>query len=1200
MATPHDAPSRARACPAEEFELRLTQIKLAGFKSFVDPTSIATPGQLVGIVGPNGCGKSNVIDAVRWVLGESKASALRGESMQDVIFNGAGDRAPVGRASVELYFDNSQGRIGGQWGAYAELSIKRVLTRDGDSTYYINNIPVRRRDIHDLFLGTGLGPRAYAIIEQGMIARVIEARPEELRVFLEEAAGVSKYRERRRETESRIADTRENLSRVEDIRIELGAQLSRLEAQAKVAAEFRDMESRLKQAHHMLWFARQQDAVRGREKQSSEVASLVASFEALQADLRAAENRLEALRADHYAAGDLLHERQGAFYAANAEVTRLEQQLAFARESEGRLAQQVAQISEQIGAFTAQQQSLAEDTRSAEADLEHAIAQREVAAQEEAAALAALPALDATVNDTNAAMTQLQQRIAEFEQQTRVADTRRENSARVLAAIEQRRARLDAEAAELALPTTSQIDAVEEQLAQETADLAERGKALAELNDVVQSLQARQRSTSDAWQQSSSALADREARAQALYALQAKIGGGQDAATWTAAHQLEHARRLWQEIDIEPGWEDALEAVLRERLNAFELAALDKALHWGEGALPGRIAAYAVDALPVQAPEQASSSRANAQGAETLLAKVKSRRPAITRLLADWLHGVRCRDDLARALADRASLHEGELFVVPQGHAISAEGLSFFAPDTELHGVLARQRELLELDVAIKTARADTEAAAAMRSEVEAELQLRQQEYHGENMALSSQQRRCHDLELELLQLRQAAEAAERRHAQISDERNALTAEDAQERGALAAIDAELDHARGKLNEAMATRDAMRHTVNEAEVVRARGRERVRVAERAAQEAGFAERSSRERLAELARRREMLDGQLAQQQALLTERTAERQGIDWTPVEAALQAQLVARGGAEQALAAARDAQEQVGTALRTAEEARLAADQKIEPARGRIDDVRLKEQAARIAEEQYAAQLAEAHADVGVLPEQLKAWGRASALPAEIERLTQAITELGAVNLAALDELTQASERKAYLDAQAQDLTEAMTTLESAIRQIDRESRQLLQQTFDVVNANFGKLFPTLFGGGQARLLLTGEEILDAGVQVVAQPPGKRNTSIHLLSGGEKSLTAIALVFALFQINPAPFCLLDEVDAPLDDPNTDRFCALVRTMADATQFLFISHNKITMEMASQLVGITMPDPGVSRVVAVDIAEAMELAEAAP
>ena len=426
-----------------------------------------------------------------------------------------------------------------------------------------------------------------------------------------------------------------------------------------------------------------------------------------------------------------------------------------------------------------------------------------------------------------------------------------------------------------------------------------------------------------------------------------------------------------------------------------------------------------------------------------------------------------------------------------------------------------------------------------------------------------------------------------------------LAHEEATEREALAAVDAGLRTGRERLGAELASRDSARHVVNEAEVALARGRERVRVAERAAQEAGFEERSSRDRLAELARRRESLEAQLAQQQGLLTRVAAEREGIDWTPVEAALQGQLTVRAAAEQALAASRDRLEAIGTDLRAAEEARLAADQKLEPARAKIDEVRLKEQAAVLAEQQYAEQLAEAHADLAALPEQMKAWGRANTLPGEIERITQAIAELGAVNLAALDELTQASERKAYLDAQAQDLTEAMTTLESAIRQIDRESRQLLQQTFDLVNVNFGKLFPTLFGGGQARLLLTGEEILDSGVQVVAQPPGKRNSSIHLLSGGEKSLTAIALVFALFQINPAPFCLLDEVDAPLDDPNTDRFCALVRTMAEATQFLFISHNKITMEMANQLIGITMPDPGVSRVVAVDIAEALELAEAA-
>ncbi len=377
----------------------------------------------------------------------------------------------------------------------------------------------------------------------------------------------------------------------------------------------------------------------------------------------------------------------------------------------------------------------------------------------------------------------------------------------------------------------------------------------------------------------------------------------------------------------------------------------------------------------------------------------------------------------------------------------------------------------------------------------------------------------------------------------------------------------------------------------------ARGRERIRLAERAAQEAAFAERSARDHLANLERRREALVAQHAQQQHLLAQLTSERAAIDWTPVEEALQRQLAGRGEAEQALAAARDKLEGLGAELRTAEEARLEAEQKLEPARTRIADMRLKEQSAAMLEQQFAEQLAEAHADVATLPEALKAFGSKSGLPAEIERLQKAIEDLGAVNLAALDELSMAQERKQYLDAQATDLTEAMATLENAIRQIDKESRQLLQQTFDTVNQNFSKLFPALFGGGRAELLLTGEEILDSGVQVIAQPPGKRNTSIHLLSGGEKALTAISLVFALFQINPAPFCLLDEVDAPLDDPNTDRFCKMVRAMSAQTQFLFISHNKITMEMASQLVGITMPEPGVSRVVQVDISEALELAE---
>ncbi len=1168
--------------------LRLTQIKLSGFKSFVDPTGIGTPGQLVGFVGPNGCGKSNVIDAVRWVLGESKASALRGESMQDVIFNGAGDRKPVGRASVELNFDNSAGRIGGQWGSYTEISIKRVLTRDGDSSYYINNIPVRRRDIHDLFLGTGLGPRAYAIIEQGMISRVIEAKPEELRVFLEEAAGVSKYKERRKETEGRLSDTRENLSRVEDIRIELGNQLARLEQQAKVASEYRELEARLRQAQQLLWFAKQQDAARARERCTTEIAQLTVALEAVQAELRSTEARLETLRHDHYAAGDALHEKQGAFYAANSEVTRLEQQLAFARESENRVTQQVAQLTEAQGGLAAQEAALAGDRNTLEHALEEALVARESAAAEEQAAHAQLPALEQAVADATQASNELQQTIAMTEQGIRVAETRRESVARALLQFEQRGERVDAELAGLAAPVSSEIRIVEEQLAQEAAELRGKEASLSSLQQTVQLLQDEQRQASESWQQASRHLADLEARDSALSALQAKVGHGSDKDAWLERTGLVRAAQLWQAIDVERGWNDALEALLRERLEALELDTLDRALGWegGPDQPPIRLALYAP--APARHEPQA--------GGDTLLAKVRMKRPEVGRLVADALHGVRCRDTLQAALSDRGALALGESFVTPTGHIVTAQTVTLFKPDSELHGVLERQRELEELAVALDGTRMSVGEARAALETVEIELRDKQQAYHAEGLALASQQRRCHDLDLELMQLKQGAEAAEKRRAQLMQERADLETQQQAEQAQHGATGTQIADLQSRLHDELAKSEALRHARNETEVALAGGRERVRAAERASQEEGFAERSARDRLADLERRRETLVAQGVQQRSLLAQLTSERQSIDWTPVEEALQRQLTARGEAEQALASSRDRLEELGASLRGAEEERLTTEQKLEPARAKIQEMQLKEQAAQLAEQQFTEQLAEVHADVAKLPEALKAWGHPRGLPGEIERLNAAMTEVGPVNLAALDELAAAEERKGYLDRQAADLTEAMSTLESAIRQIDRESRELLQQTFDIVNGNFAKLFPALFGGGQAKLVLTGAEILDAGVQVFAQPPGKRNASIHLLSGGEKALTATALVFALFQLNPAPFCLMDEVDAPLDDANTGRFCDLLREMSAQTQFLFISHNKITMEMASQLIGITMPEPGVSRVVAVDIADAIELA----
>ncbi len=1168
--------------------MRLTHIKLAGFKTFVDPTIVSTPGQLVGIVGPNGCGKSNVIDAVRWVLGESKASALRGESMQDVIFNGAGERKPVARASVELHFDNSAGRIGGQWGQYTELSIKRVLTRDGDSTYYINNIPVRRRDIYDLFLGTGLGPRAYAIIEQGMISRVIEAKPEELRVFLEEAAGVSKYKERRRETENRLADTRDNLARIEDIRHELGNQLAHLESQAQVASQYRGFEAQFKQAQHLHWFSRQQDALRAQDRHQAETTKLAASLESIQADVRAIETEIEALREKHYAANDALHDQQGAFYAVSTEVSRLEQQLKFAQSNETRLAQQSEQINTLIAELTRQVANIGEEEQTLNREREEANAAYLAAQNEEQSAQQEIPAFEKALKEATQSLLAMQQALAQLEQNVRVAETQRENNTRAIERFRQHRERLENELAEMNGAGAVQVSDVEEQLAQETEALTQQTQTLAQTQENIEALHTQQQEAYEHWQQANQILNTQTAQHQALASLQAKTER-QDVQSWLNEHQLTEAARLWQKLDIEPGWEDALEAVLRDRLNALEYDDWHRVSEWL------RQDAASLPPLTIFTPRRENPAAVASPPPSALYHKLRFKDSHIAPLLADLLYGVHCCDNSDEALNKRHDLAPGTFLITREGHLFSAQSVTFFAADAELHGVLSRQRELSELDEHIAQAEAVASEARLTLDAAEEALHSAQQQIRDQQQAIASQQKRCHNLELELAQLRKEAEAQDARRQQLTHDCEELKQQEAQEIEQSEILAKTIADAQAKLHDEMAQRESLRHTRNEAEVALTRGREQLHQAERRVQETRFAERSLQDRLQELVRRRESNLAQKTQQQTLLEQLASEKQTVDFAEIETLLQQQLTLRSDAEKVLTEARESLERLTQELRVKEEARMSAEQNIEPARQRIEDMRLKVQASELQAQQFSEQLTEAEADLEALPEALKAWGRAS-LPNEIDRLQKAIAALGAVNMAALEELSAAEERKTYLDQQANDLTEAMETLENAIRQIDRESRELLKNTFDIVNENFSRLFPSLFGGGQAKLVLTGEEILDSGVQVFAQPPGKRNTSIHLLSGGEKALTATALVFALFQINPAPFCLLDEVDAPLDDSNTVRFCNLVREMSEKTQFLFITHNKITMEMATQLLGITMAEPGVSRTVSVDIAEAIEMA----
>ncbi|HEX2831182.1 MAG TPA: chromosome segregation protein SMC [Burkholderiales bacterium] len=1176
--------------------MRLTQINLAGFKSFVDPTKIPTPGQLVGIVGPNGCGKSNIIDAVRWVLGETSAKHLRGETMQDVLFNGSGQRKPVNRCSVELVFDNSLGKAAGQWSQYAEVSIKRVLQRDGDSSYYINNQHVRRRDIADIFLGTGLGARAYAIIEQGMISRVIEAKPEELRVFLEEAAGVSKYRERRRETELRLKDTRENLSRVEDIRQELDKQLVHLAEQAEVARKYHELQAELSTTQGLMWLTKRNEAASARARHGREIERLGVELEAETARLREAENRLETLRDEHYKASDTMHAAQGALYESNAEVARLEREIEHVRENRARVEHQVGTLRSQLAAAEGQlaaAQANLEDWRGQSAETE----ERAAAAEETLTAERdKLPLAEEAYRASNLRREELQRAVAQAEQALHVERTKLDHAARVLDQLTSREQRLREEQA--ALPAAD--EAALERIAEEARELEESLQSLrAQLADKeaeLPSLEAELRSRTEALDAASQRLTGVEARVQALRQLQDRIARGAELQGWLESRQLDSAPRLWQGIAIEPGWEDALESVLRERLNGIVLESVGRAVEWSSDTPPGKMTV-----IEGSAADEVRGS-IDPSGLAPLARYVTCRDPKLEAVVREWLHEVYVPEqdlDAEGTLALRSRLPAGAVLVTREGHVYTRHSVSFHAPDSELHGVLSRQREIEDLERELDRER---EAQSAAQDDVgiaEGAIEQHRSEVAELRESATEAQSRHHAMQMEAVRMNAEAQRLMQRAEQIAEELAEITEQIENETAAreeAAAHSAELEaqgaHAREELEAAL-------DLYQRAESVLRLQREELQRAQAAHQEAQYQARSAQARVTEIENQIGALTAQTGQLAETIAREEEALATLDETQWQEQLQSSLLTRGEREQALAQARDALEGFETQVKDLEQERLSAEQRLGPLRDRINDVRLKEQEARLTEEQYAQQLAEAGANEEELTNALEKGTRSRALIEEIARLNEEIKALGAVNLAALEELQTSTERKQYLDAQSADLTEALTTLEDAIRRIDRETRERLQQTFDDVNEHFSKMFPALFGGGNAKLVLTGEEILDGGVQVIAQPPGKKNSSIHLLSGGEKALTALSLVFSIFQLNPAPFCLLDEVDAPLDDYNTQRYVDLVAKMSATSQFLFISHNKITMEMANQLLGITMQEPGVSRVVAVDIEEAMKLTEEA-
>lgn len=1172
--------------------MRLTHIKLAGFKSFVDSTTIPTPSQLVGVVGPNGCGKSNIIDAVRWVLGESRASELRGESMQDVIFNGSGNRKPSARASVELVFDNSEGRASGQWGAFTEISVGRVLTRDGTSSYFINNQQVRRRDINDMFLGTGLGSRGYAIIGQGMINRLIEARPEELRVYLEEAAGVSRYKERRKETESRLADTRENLLRLDDILRELDTQLERLAQQAEVAAQYKAMQQEGELKQHLLWWLRESSAKEDQQKKSLAIEQMQTQVEAAIGGVRTLEANIEHLRQRHLEASDAVHKAQTELYAAGAKVSSLEAEIKHAVDARFRMESRQQQLNNQQAEWAEQQRHCEQELESLAIQLEEAaIALIEAEARAEHIR-ESLPELEDQVRDFSKGRDEVRTQVARIEQALALSGQTRSDISRQIQQLLLRQERLEKEKAELRVPAEQDLSHLEGELAQLSQQLEQGQQQLHSLESQLPDLEQRRVQAQHTLQERLATHAKLEARYMALEQLQADVQRQDKLDPWLRQQGLADLPKLWQQLSIRSGWEVAVETALRDRVAALSLPELAELQPILDDLPPARVCF-------VEIPNSLAVTEVSPH---SLMSKISVRHYALQPLLNHWLGTTLICESLETALNERKNLPLGKRFVTPQGHLIDAHSVQFYAPDEAQSGLLLRQQEIHNVQKELKANQLYVEESQQQNETLQQQWIQLSQVLPTARQRVAELSARLHRVQMEHAQLQQEAQQSTERAQRIAEELSELA--DANEE--LVAQEEENELKQSDLSEQLHQLQEQQQQAERASegvnAAVAEARQQLRDCERRVQEAQHAERLLQARQEEFFRTQRLAQEQLARAQAELQSLQGELSDLAAAPTQLSLQQAVEERIEREEMLNLARIHMDTMAAELRDAQAQKSATEQGVEPLRAQVTELQLQEQAARLAVEQYRQLLDERQVDRAALRQALsdkpEQWGRVGWLQSEVQRVARQIEGLGAVNLAALEELNTAKERKKYLDEQHADLSMAIDTLEDAIRKIDKETRDLLVGTFNAVNAHFGELFPKLFGGGEAKLTLSGDEVLDAGVLIMAQPPGKRNSTIHLLSGGEKALTATALVFALFKLNPAPFCLLDEVDAPLDDANTERYAKLVTSMSEQTQFLFISHNKIAMHMAKQLVGVTMQEQGVSRIVAVDVESALQMAEA--
>lgn len=1150
--------------------MRLKQIKLAGFKSFVDPTLVPFPTAMTCVVGPNGCGKSNVIDAVRWVLGESSAKNLRGDAMTDVIFNGSAQRKPVSQASVELVFENTEGRVQGSLADRSEISVKRLVTRDAQSLYFLNGSKCRRRDITDIFLGTGLGPRSYAIIEQGMISKLIESRPQDLRVFIEEAAGISKYKERRRETETRISHTRDNLDRLSDVREELGKNLDKLRRQAATAERYKELkatERRLKaELTTLRWYFFNEQL----QQAEQALAALETEYQQFMAEGSGAFRALENLKQQQQNLRDSLLRSQQQYYQLGSQITALEQQQLHQRSRRQQIHDEKRQLQNDV------EQGL--DLQAAEelqlAELESALLEGapalELLEQQHDELQQAYEAAQQQGLDSQQAYQQMQQQLfalAQRQQQLRLST---EHLQAQMDRAEQQDERLQQQLQVLAPQQLQEELAALQQLKQQLQKEAEAANAAVvlqeqQLTNIQTALQQQQLARKTAELELSALTQQTTALTQQLARLQAE-------------------QPLLPALTISAGWDIAV-AVALQALNFSEATGSFPATAPEHHLLQSTLAPVADSAkLWAGISTLADQVAPDAQGRKTIPAQF-------------WQ--IFCVADYAEALKLQPKLSGGQSLITPQGLWLGLNWL--IAPDQQ-----ARQNPLQlqqQLDSLVKA----QQLLQDQQQQRAAEIDALEAEFTSGTLQLSTSRQASADIQQQLQQSINQLQQTQFRLEQQQQQQRELLAQRQQLQQDIIQWQQQQAEQQAQLmlleDEAAAQQDTQLQLQQQQEQFQ------LQLRQRREQEQQLNQQLSQQRLQQVSLERQLEAVRLhlarsSMQQQKLRERlsllTDQLELLDEPDISAQeeLQALILSRDEAAATKLQLEQQLQHIDEQIRQTEQGQHGAQQQLAARQKQMEHLRLDAEGFRVRANNMLDLLAEQQVALKDLLPSLPADAQEQVWQNNLEKTTEALSRLGPINLAAIDEFNQQDERKKYLDLQHDDLTAALETLETAIKKIDRETRQKFKATFDSVNEGLQTLFPKVFGGGSAYLDLTDDDLLETGVSIMARPPGKKNSTIHLLSGGEKALTALSLVFSIFRLNPAPFCMLDEVDAPLDDANVGRFCNLVREMSESVQFIYISHNKIAMEMAAQLMGVTMQEPGVSRVVAVDVEDAVKMAQA--